>query len=181
MEYCDCGSLRSYLDKSQQAFSEAITASICHQILQGLSYLHEKGIIHRDLKSANILWKSGGEIRLADLGEGVQLNGEKQFVDDLLGTPLFMAPEVARGERYSFPVDIWSLGITAVELAEIRPPFWDMNPMAVKFYFNFQAFFFFVILDSIRQFISLEQDLKNKDLLIQKNFLLLFKISFQNV
>ena len=89
----------------------------------GLVYLHSKQIIHRDIKAANILVDAAGTPKLADFGVSKQLSNTWAKTASVVGTPLWMAPEVASMQTYSLNADIWSLGITAMEMAEFFPPF----------------------------------------------------------
>jgi len=127
MDYCVHGSLRDILDHMDNPLEEPTIASIMMGSLAGLAYLHGKNIIHRDIKAANILIDGNGTAKLADFGVSKQM--ANTWANTLVGTPLWMAPEVAKMQQYSLSADIWSIGITALELAQFYPPYADVTPM----------------------------------------------------
>ncbi|XP_057354240.1 uncharacterized protein LOC118935861 [Manis pentadactyla] len=125
MEYCS-GSVSDLLKFHKMPLQEMEIAAIIHGALQGLAYLHSRAMIHRDIKAGNILLTPGGQVKLADFGFASTGSSAKSFV----GTPHWMAPEIILGrneEQYDSKVDVWSLGITCIEIAEREPPLFDMN------------------------------------------------------
>ncbi|KAK1787991.1 hypothetical protein P4O66_016465, partial [Electrophorus voltai] len=107
-------------------------AYVCRETLQGLHHLHNTGKMHRDIKGANILLTERGDVKLADFGVAAEINASVAKRNSFIGTPYWMAPEVAAVERkggYNQLCDIWAVGITAIELAELQPPMFDLHPM----------------------------------------------------
>lgn len=132
MEYC-LGSASDLLEVHKKPLQEVEIAAITHGALQGLAYLHSHSLIHRDIKAGNILLTEPGQVKLADFGSASIASPANSFV----GTPYWMAPEVilAMDEgKYDGKVDIWSLGITCIELAERKPPLFNMNAMSALYH-----------------------------------------------
>ncbi|XP_074990545.1 mitogen-activated protein kinase kinase kinase kinase 1 isoform X1 [Calonectris borealis] len=135
MELCGGGSLQDIYHVTGP-LSELQIAYVCRETLEGLSYLHSQGKIHRDIKGANILINDSGEVKLADFGIAAQISATFARRMSFIGTPYWMAPEVAAVELkggYNELCDVWSVGITAVELAELQPPMFDVHPLRVLF------------------------------------------------
>lgn len=132
MEYC-LGSASDILEVHKKPLGEDEIASICEDALNGLGYLHSNNRIHRDVKAGNILLTDNGTVKLADFGSASFVSPANSFV----GTPYWMAPEVilAMDEgQYDGKVDVWSLGITCIELAERKPPLFNMNAMSALYH-----------------------------------------------
>uniref|UniRef100_A0A671QL64 non-specific serine/threonine protein kinase n=1 Tax=Sinocyclocheilus anshuiensis TaxID=1608454 RepID=A0A671QL64_9TELE len=128
--YCLC------LSELDRGLEEPQIRVVCKQMLEALQYLHSMKIIHRDLKAGNILLTLDGDIKLADFGVSAKNTKTLQRRDSFIGTPYWMAPEVVMCETmkdapYDYKADIWSLGITLIELAQIEPPHHELNPMRV--------------------------------------------------
>ncbi|XP_072840184.2 mitogen-activated protein kinase kinase kinase kinase 2 isoform X1 [Pogona vitticeps] len=131
MEYCGGGSLQEIYNATGP-LSEKQIAYVCRETLQGLHHLHARGKMHRDIKGANILLTSNGDVKLADFGVSAELTASVAKRKSFIGTPYWMAPEVAAVEKkggYNHLCDIWALGVTAIELAELQPPLFDLHPM----------------------------------------------------
>ena len=131
MEYCNLGSLLDVMRYMDEPLPEGAIAAACSDSVRGLSYMHsqKRAIIHRDIKSANILLNCEGRVKLADFGVAAQLNSTASKRNSVIGTPHWMAPEVISNGKYDARADVWSLGITAIELAQGRPPHHAMRPV----------------------------------------------------
>ncbi|XP_071777646.2 serine/threonine-protein kinase TAO2 isoform X1 [Centroberyx gerrardi] len=177
MEYC-LGSASDLLEVHKKPLQEVEIAAITHGALQGLVYLHSHNMIHRDVKAGNILLTEPGQVKLGDFGSASIVAPANSFV----GTPYWMAPEVilAMDEgQYDGKVDVWSLGITCIELAERKPPLFNMNAMSALYHIaqnespvlqsNHWSDYFRNFVDSCLQKIA--QDRPTSDVLLKHHFL----------
>ncbi|XP_069840665.1 serine/threonine-protein kinase TAO2 isoform X1 [Dendropsophus ebraccatus] len=177
MEYC-LGSASDLLEVHKKPLQEVEIAAITHGALQGLAYLHTHNMIHRDVKAGNILLTEPGLVKLGDFGSASIVAPANSFV----GTPYWMAPEVilAMDEgQYDGKVDVWSLGITSIELAERKPPLFNMNAMSALYHIaqnespvlqsNHWSEYFRNFVDSCLQ--KIPQDRPSSDILLKHRFL----------
>ncbi|XP_068856218.1 serine/threonine-protein kinase PAK 3-like [Aphelocoma coerulescens] len=123
MEYMDGGTLQDIVRQTRMAEGEM--AAVSRECLQGLDFLHSNRVIHRDLKSSNILLAMDGSVKLADFGLCAQLSPEQEQCSSMVGTAHWMAPEVVTSSPYGPKVDIWSLGIVTIEMVEGEPPYFE--------------------------------------------------------
>jgi len=132
-EYMDGGSLGGLMERRARPFDEFLVRGALKEMALGLVYLHRQGLVHRDVKSKNVLISSTGAVKLADFGVSARLTDTTTKRKSLVGTPYWMGPEVIEESRYDAKADVWSLGITAIELAKGLPPHSNLHPMRVLF------------------------------------------------
>lgn len=134
MEFMGGGCLTDVLECfEREQMTEAQIAFCCRETLKSLAYIHSLHCIHRDIKSDNILLSSEGHLKLGDFGYAAQLHVGREQRNTVVGTPYWMAPELIRGHEYTTKVDIWSLGIMLIEMAEGEPPYMEYPPLRALF------------------------------------------------
>ncbi|XP_019748762.1 TRAF2 and NCK-interacting protein kinase-like [Hippocampus comes] len=139
MEFCGAGSVTDLIKNTKgNSLKEEWIAYVCREILRGLTHLHQHKVIHRDIKGQNVLLTENAEVKLVDFGVSAQLDRTVGRRNTFIGTPYWMAPEVIACDEnpdatYDFKSDLFSLGITAIEMAEGAPPLCDMHPMRALF------------------------------------------------
>ncbi|XP_016061894.1 PREDICTED: nik-related protein kinase isoform X1 [Miniopterus natalensis] len=139
MELCAAGSVTDVVRMTRnQSLKEDWIAYICREILQGLAHLHAHRVIHRDIKGQNVLLTHNAEVKLVDFGVSAQVSRTNGRRNSFIGTPYWMAPEVIDCDEdprrsYDYRSDVWSVGITAIEMAEGAPPLCNLQPLEALF------------------------------------------------
>jgi len=137
MEFCNGGSVLDVINVMNKPLKEEQIAAICYHMLLGLQFMHSNKILHRDIKAGNVLLTVGGRAKLGDFGVSTKLVSTIQRSKTVVGSPYWMSPEVIQAPNgssgYDLKADIWSMGITAIEMAEMKPPHFDINPLRVIF------------------------------------------------
>ncbi|XP_009878126.1 PREDICTED: serine/threonine-protein kinase 10-like [Charadrius vociferus] len=136
VEFCPGGAVDAAILELEKGLTEEQIRAVCKQLLLALQYLHGCKIIHRDVKAGNVLLTLDGDVKLADFGVSAKNSSTVQRRVSFIGTPYWMAPEVVQCETskespYGYKADIWSLGITLIEMAEMEPPYHELNPLRV--------------------------------------------------
>ncbi|EED89246.1 hypothetical protein THAPSDRAFT_263979, partial [Thalassiosira pseudonana CCMP1335] len=136
-EYCEGGSVSDLIEaaggRGSFAMPEECIRAACAGIVLGLEYLHKKEVCHRDIKCGNVLLTNDGHVKLADFGVSAELTNTINKLKTVVGSPFWMAPEVIKESHYDGRADVWSLGITTIEMAEGAPPHSNLNPLRAIF------------------------------------------------
>lgn len=130
MEFMEGGSLTDVVMTT--VLYEPQMATVCREILAGIKYLHDNEVVHRDIKSDNVLLTMRGDVKITDFGFAANVDGNRTR-KTFAGTPYWMAPEVVNKRTYSKKVDIWSTGILVVEMMDGKPPYMDESPMKAMY------------------------------------------------
>ena len=133
MELCEPGSIADVMRMTKTTLTESQIRVVCASVLLALVYFHGRKYIHRDIKAGNILLTRTGIAKIADFGVSAQLTTIHSMRDTAIGAPFWMAPEVIKEEQYNGKADIWSLGISVIEMAEGKPPHHEIHPMRAIF------------------------------------------------
>ncbi|KAJ6542593.1 kinase-like domain-containing protein [Mycena capillaripes] len=127
MEYMEGGALTGIIENN--TMDEDQISNICFETCKGLGHLHSQNVIHRDIKSDNILLDALGRVKISGFGFCAELTAQQPTQTAMIGTPYWMAPEVVKQKEYGAKVDVWSLGIMAIEMIENEPPYFDEEPL----------------------------------------------------